>query len=142
MATQLTVLSHRIAGQAVLTATNANIDGDQSIVYNLPVDWGNSILLEAYVQITTIATLMTTPEFFGPQITMVDNSETNNVDFVGIAPWIRITADELGAAVLPDQPRYWDRREVIAVRFEEVDTNVAPTADLRVFFLVKRLAAT
>lgn len=138
MATALTVLSDRMAAQTVLQGVTADANGDQNIAYSLPTGFGDCLLLECFVQITQVATLMANPQINGPQITIVVESVQNN-DFVGTAYWVMVGALAMSCHIKPDQPVVWKSQECLALVFAEVDTNASPTADIRVLARVRRL---
>lgn len=125
--------SDRPAGQVIFLASAVNIDGDQALQNAMPSGTGPVLVLEVIVDISGIATMMTTPELHGPYVRSRSSDATTIRDFMGIEPWIRVNVDQLCARVHGDQPLYLDQGDLLEVRFEEVDTNASPGADINIF---------
>lgn len=125
--------SDRPAGQVIFLASAVNIDNDQALQNAMPVGTGAVMVLEVIVDITSIATMMTTPELYGPYVRSRSSDATTIRDFIGIERWTRVNTDQLCVRVAGDQPLYLDQGDLLEVRFEEVDTNASPTADINIF---------
>lgn len=135
-----TVLSPRAADQFVLldqSVTDLGVAAASQLA--MPPGWGDSLLLDAHVVVTPIATMMANPELSGVCVRIVAAGGTTNADYLGCSRWIRTSSVTLQANVDPDQVRYLRGDELVMVELDEVDTNVAPTADLFVFLRVRRL---
>lgn len=114
-----------------------NIDGDQTWFQELPADFGDCLLLEVDVFIFGIATILASWQTFGPIVYL--DLPGLKVDPVGISPWVAHLANGVAAHVQPDTPVLWKQSEALIVRFEEIDTNAAPGADLEIYARVQRL---
>lgn len=132
-------LSSRTADQWILQDTSLiNIDGDISQAFALPASFGDLLLLDALVVVSSVLTMRLTPEDGGVEIDVV-TAGALVADYVGVGRWHQVSVARLAAYIDPDQLRFVRQDELIVVRFAEVDTNVAPTADLSVFLRVRRL---
>lgn len=114
-----------------------NIDADQIWFQDLPTDFGDCLLLECQVMVFGIATILASVQTFGPLIYL--DLPGLKVDPVGTAFWVTNQANGVSALVQPDTPVLWKQGEAIIIRFEEIDTNASPTADLEVYVRVQRL---
>lgn len=124
----------------VLKAALANIDGDQANTIALPAGFGDCVLRWILIECDTFATMVTTPEVLGVGIQVVDGSATDVRDMLGVTRFQMTSAEQLQAFVerRQDHP-LWRSQELLLVNFPEVDTNVAPTADLAFAIGVSRL---
>lgn len=113
------------------------MDGPQTFEISLPVGFGDCYIQRVYTQISSIATMMTAPEIFGPHIRL-EGVGGDTQDFLAAGLWSRIYLLQLGYAFQPLLAALWREDERLVVAFDEVDTNAVPTADLAVFIYVQR----
>lgn len=139
--TTLAILSERELSMVTLrtpTSFGQNIDGDQRNNMALPTGFGDLYLHRVSVYVTGIATMVASPEILGLMF-WLSTADGNESDVMGFSRWQVIRAGELGSWFdLIEEPALWRESERLSVDFGEVDTNAAPTADLRVYAYVTR----
>lgn len=131
--------SDRALEQAILVASDANVDGDQDVAHGLPDGFGDCLILEWMVLASVIATVRASPEIAGPVLYLVPETDTGVVDMLGGGRWIQHRATRLAAHGFPEQAVFMRARDRVDIVFAEVDTNVTPTADMEYFLRVRRL---
>lgn len=136
-AVTLAIRSEREFGDAVLVGTDANVDGAVQTVLSLPDGFGDCYIRRVLVNARQIATMMATPELFGPGMALVSGGLGR--DFLTSLRWNRSYTLELAAAFEPLLAIQWQASETLNVDADEVDTNVAPTVDIVVYVLVRRI---
>jgi len=143
--TAATILSDRYAGIYTCQLQSANIDGDQAVMVELPTGVGDSLLLAWNVSVTQIATIVAAgTTALGPFVTIAQTAP-----LIAIEPAMRHNtfwvisgaATELRASQQLDHPVLWRTTESVRIVFQEVDTNVAPTADLSIVLTCRRMRA-
>jgi hypothetical protein len=141
--TAMTNVGERPAGTSIVYGTATDINNDQALNYELPLGFPDCLILELILQISSIATMMVTPEFHGPVIWVVSTIDGGVRDLLGTERWVRSLTPSTGlvAHLKPDQPALLRRTESLQLVFAEVDTNATPTADLNVYVRVRRLEA-
>lgn len=132
-----TVRSDRALEQVVLQGNELNVDGDKVVGWTLPTGFGDCVLLNVFVGVNSIATMMADSTTKGPTVYLWD--ATGYADVVGTEPWTLRAADGVSAFIDPDQAVFWREGELLYTAFPEADANAAPTGDLQVVFKVRRL---
>lgn len=136
-----TIVSDRYANQVIVGQTSTDIDGDQARSLVLPAGLGQVLISEVEVNVSSIATMIATPEAAkGVQLRIVDGSGVIR-DFLGSATWRVINATRLCAQVIPDTPVIWKDGEAVRLLHQELDTNAAPTADEEVAIRCLRMVS-
>lgn len=141
----LSVVSDRWRDQAILKGTVANLDAVNLLRFTLPPGFGDCLLLEVLVQVEAIDVLFTplADMFSGPRVTLMNDAETVDLDFVGVAPWIRVdqsaNAIAIAADVDPDEIVFWRESERLQVYCGEIDVDATPLGDFTVLIRVQRL---
>lgn len=130
--------SDRNEGIAVLVATNANMDGDQSLSHALPAGFGQCVIEEVQGFVTDIATVVANPTLQGCSVAVLSENGVTS-DLIGVVGFYPISATALAFRVSPHEKVFMRAQETIIVSFPELDTNVTPTADLAVYVRVLRL---
>lgn len=141
--TAATIISDRMFGIYTCALGSSNLDGDQSILIELPAGIGDSMLLAWSINISQIATLLTDARTqYGPIVSMNDTLSQTIIEpaMAHMEVW-RGGAD--ATAVRAEQqlrrPVVWRTSDSVRVQFEEIDTNATPTADLAVNLVCRRL---
>lgn len=134
--------SDRAAGQSILSADFLNVDGDFDAVVSLPAGFGDCLILNAQVQINTIATMAASFDNRGVHWQILDSAADLARDFLGSSPWYIKGAAELTSFIDADQLVVWRETEQLHLEWAEVDTNVTPTGDAVVLIRVRRLRQT
>lgn len=132
----LTIQSEREGGQATLTGVSSNLDGSQSIQWDLPVGFGDCYVIRPTVYVSQIATAMATPGLFGVMFWQTTAAGAI-ADIWGQQRWI-VVGGSLVAAYQPLLAVLWRESESVSTDFDEVDINATPTADVRLSVLVHR----
>lgn len=133
------VQSPRAADQFILVDDSLqNLGAPVANALGMPPGWGDSLLLDVELVLLNVATMMANPELSGVFVGIHDPS-TATADYLGVSRWYQTGPTTVHANIDPDQVRYLRADEAIWVEFAEVDTNVAPTADLFVFIRVRRI---
>lgn len=139
--TATTILANRQSNIDLVALSVADINGDQSLDFELPVGYGDAILLSWLIRVASIATAQASIENYGPSITVIDRtagSVSDNAD-VSDVRWRNIGSSAVSAGEQLISAVLWRYTESVRVRFLEVDTNASPTADLTAYFRVRRL---
>lgn len=132
------IQSDRLAAIATLSASNANLDGAQSIEHGLPSALGDVAILAVSIAVADIATIASNTEIIGPWIAIL--TEGSVVDDLGTLRWTRTQGvTNLNASIQFDRPVYMYAHEKVRFVFGEVDENASPTADVTFLMRVKRL---
>lgn len=126
-------------GESVLAADDANIDNDQTLTVQLPAGFGGIMIADVMCQVTQAATLMTAWETNGVQVRVVSLVSGAVTAFVGTQYWTKVGAAALSLNIKPFRAVLMRDDEALSLFFAEVDTNGAPTADLRTFVRGRRL---
>lgn len=133
------VLSPRAADQFILLDDSVvNIGDAQGQNIPMPAGWGDSLLLDVHLVVADILTMRAAPDISGVCVGIRD-AGGSSADWMGCARWHQTSPTQLHANIDPDQVRYLRGDELVRVEFEELDTNVAATADLFVFIRVRRI---
>lgn len=128
----------RAFDETLLVAGVVNIDGDYSDTFALPAGFGDCALLEAYVAVTSIATILASATEYGPTVTMVSPAGAVQ-DLPFQDNWVRRLTDGVGCRLGPDQVQFWREHDLLQLNFEEIDTNATAAADLGFYVKVRRL---
>lgn len=133
-----TLRSDRAANQSILAADDTNLDGDLNLTIALPPGFGDVLILNANIQIVSIATRMTMANQ-GVHWQLLDTAAALARDFLGTSEWFIKGATALSSYIDPDQLVVWRETEKLHLQGDEIDTNVTPTADAVVLVRVRRL---
>jgi len=139
--TVMTVASERLGRVSLVGATANVVDGDYGEIYTLPAGFGDLFIERAFVTVSGIATLATTPELLGVAVSIVD-AATSTLDWIGMARWqAYLTAGVCAYFDLTRQNVLFRQNEQAVVQSREMDTNASPTGDLRLYVTGIRLRA-
>lgn len=138
MTTLMTNRSSRFRGVTTLRGVQLNVDGDQAENFQLPVGFGDCLLQAVHVNVSDAATLVTAWETLGANALLV-NPNGDVLVGVGSEYWRKGTATSLACKIWLPFPMIWYSTEELRLVYSEVDTNVAPTADVVVTAEVIRL---
>lgn len=133
---------NRAWDDALLQAADANIDGAYATAHALPAGFGDCVLLEVEVRVTSIDVIQTNWATSGPRAQLVDAS--GNAQDVGFSGrWVlqseAANALQVTATIFPDQMQFWRAAEKLRVSFPEIDSDATPTADVNVYAKVRRI---
>lgn len=133
-----TIRSEREGGQAVLNALEENVDAGVSMTVALPAGFGDCYIIRAGVRVLSIATIMVNPEFFGPLFRLVGTGGSATADLLDTGRWTRSFTLQLAYTWQPFIAPLWRDGELFQIISDEVDVDVAPTADVDIYLLVQR----
>lgn len=128
------IKSYRQNGIVIFQVTDLDINGNQGVVLALPNEIDAVYVLEVFVRVRTIATMMTNPELNGPHAMIIDAAQPAFpiLDPIGTSRWVVANGLTLAAQIDPDAAALWSKGELFNVQFAEPDTNATPTADAEV----------
>lgn len=136
--TAMTKQSERL-GYSILLGQATNMNGDQAIAFELPAGYGEVYVFDALAVISDIATLITNPELVGPSLSVVSTADSNTRDVLDVGRWVRTGTAIVEFSSQMKRLATLRQEESIMIRFLEIDSNGAPTADLDFIVRVQRL---
>lgn len=143
--TATTLNGNRFGPTDLLALSVNDIDGDQTLDFELPIGYGDAALEGWLIRVSTIDVILANPELYGPSLTIVNAAAGVVLDIVdnNDTRWKRLSvAANAGVVSAGEQMRrktLWRYGESVRVRFQEIDTDATPTADCTAYFRVQRL---
>lgn len=137
----MTVLAERWLDEMILQGSVDNIDGEIADTWTVPTVLGDVAIMEIMAYVSPLATAMANPELKGVRFTVTDSVGTVK-DIIGVGRWSNTGTARLSTYVSPDPLVLLRADDSINVLFDEVDTNVTPTADFRMWVKCVRLTPT
>jgi len=126
-----TLRSERWLDEVLIAGQIANVDGDIAVELSLPPGIGDLAIIEALLDVDSIATLATNIELQAIRW-VITNAAGTTVDIIGVTRWGQREATTIAIStyVSPDPLVLWRQGEILNAKFREVDTNLTPTGDL------------
>lgn len=125
-------------GEVVLLGSSDDLDGAQMAALKaLPAGFGDCRVMEWQAFLGPAATAAT-PTLMGLSLSIVD-SNSLRTDFLGAQPFLFVGPSSYTCWRELYAPVLWRATEKMFLEFSELDTNAAPTMDLRLFVRVQRL---
>lgn len=144
--TQLSILSERWLDEVVLFGSIDNVGGaDMNESFILPAGIGDLAFMEGIVQGITQATAIALSTVPAVHMDVLSSDGATIVDIMGVFRWYQEYSTNVAAYISPDPLVLVRQSERIRILSPEIDSNVSPTADLRLvlkFVRVRPLEGT
>lgn len=138
----MTRLSERWLDEVLLAGTALNSVGGTFFLeqFTLPDGLGDVAIMEVGIAGFSLATVNPAAKL-GLWSDVRSSDGATIVDILGTAEWFQVSADEVRSYLSPDPLVLLRQGELLSFVGPELDTNAAPTGDLRVLVKATRIRA-